>query len=343
MAESYAQLQVPHLRGKQQVACVPRPELAADEVLIHQRAAGLNGLDKKQRDLGILVQSWPHVLGVEGAGVIASVGSGVKSLQVGDEVMALQGGRSHGEPWGGAFQEYVVVPAKYAAKKPESISFEEAASLPVCYITAVVALYDGLRIPLPFIPNTSVADLKIPKSILILGGASSTGAHAIQLLRLADPGIPIYTTASTKHHTHLISLGATAAFDYMSPSLVSDVLNATSDGQGVDIVLDCVASALWQRDIFDTLHPDQSKLYAAIVTGKEIGVPDGVTKKMVSGWAITSVAGGDSIMAALTELMENGRYRMPLPVRVVGKGLLEIDAAVDRVDKASGEKFVVVL
>jgi NADPH:quinone reductase-like Zn-dependent oxidoreductase len=130
MADSYAQLQVPCLRGKQQVAYVPKPELAADEVLINQRAASLNGLDKKQRDLGILVQSWPHVLGVEGAGVIAAVGSGVQNFKVGDEVMAIQGGRSHGEHWGGAFQEYVVVPTKFVARKPRSISFEEAASLP---------------------------------------------------------------------------------------------------------------------------------------------------------------------------------------------------------------------
>ena len=78
--------------------------------------------DVKQRDLGVRIPRWPHVLGVEGAGVVETVGSKVRHLQPGDEVAGVQAG--------GAFQERVAVPAHYVAKKPKNISLEEAASLP---------------------------------------------------------------------------------------------------------------------------------------------------------------------------------------------------------------------
>ena len=128
-AETTAQLQCMQKGGPFRIVQVPKPTLAADEVLIQQRVIALNLKDVKQRDLGILVQSWPEVLGIEGAGVIVAVGSDVHDLQPGDEVTAWESKPADGS-WGGAFQEHVVVPASFAAKKPRNVSLEEAASLP---------------------------------------------------------------------------------------------------------------------------------------------------------------------------------------------------------------------
>jgi NADPH:quinone reductase-like Zn-dependent oxidoreductase len=116
--------------GPFKIVPVPKPVIAPNQVLIRQRVIALNTLDCKQRDFGILIEHWPHVLGIEGAGVIETVGSDVSNLEPGDEVTSLQAGRAHGEMWGGAFQEHVVMPACYVAKKPTNISLEEAASLP---------------------------------------------------------------------------------------------------------------------------------------------------------------------------------------------------------------------
>jgi NADPH:quinone reductase-like Zn-dependent oxidoreductase len=124
-----AQLQCLEKGGPFKIVYVPKPSLAPDQVLIQQRVVALNGLDWKQRDFGILVSRWPHVLGIEGAGVVEAVGSEVKSLQVGDEVTGIMGGRAHGQDWGGSFQEHVVMPERYVAKRPKNISLEEAASL----------------------------------------------------------------------------------------------------------------------------------------------------------------------------------------------------------------------
>lgn len=109
---------------------VPKPALAPEEVLIRQRNIALNLIDVKQRNLGLMISRWPHVLGIEGAGVIETVGSGVHYLQPGDEVAAWEDSGAHEVCWGGAFQEYIAVPAHFVAPKPKSVSMEEAASLP---------------------------------------------------------------------------------------------------------------------------------------------------------------------------------------------------------------------
>jgi NADPH:quinone reductase-like Zn-dependent oxidoreductase len=129
-SKTTVQLQCMGKQGPFATVSVPKPDIAPNEVLIRQRVIALNALDPKQRDSGFFIKNWPHVLGIEGAGVIETVGSDVRNLKPGDEVMALQAGRAHGEMWGGAFQEHVVMPACYVAKKPANISLEEAASLP---------------------------------------------------------------------------------------------------------------------------------------------------------------------------------------------------------------------
>lgn len=106
------------------------PTLAPHEVLIRQRVIALNPVDVKQRDTGIGIQKWPHVLGIEGAGVVENIGSAVTSLQVGEEVMGWEGSGANEDLWGGSFQSRVAVPSHLVAKKPSNISLVDAASLP---------------------------------------------------------------------------------------------------------------------------------------------------------------------------------------------------------------------
>ena len=120
------QYQLPEKGASLAKATVPRPTPGADEVCFRTKAIGLNPLDWKIRVSGIMVQSWPAVLGVDAAGVIDSVGENVKGFKAGDEVFALCGFA----PKAGAYQELVTVPVNQVAKKPASLSFEEAATLP---------------------------------------------------------------------------------------------------------------------------------------------------------------------------------------------------------------------
>ena len=210
----------------------------------------------------------------------------------------------------------------------------------ICYNTAVIAILEGLKVALPYIPGT-VATRSIPKSVLVLGGSSSVGASAIQLLRIAYPSLPIFTTSSPTHHKTLISLGATKAFDYHSTTLVADIKSATPGLSGVDMIIDCVGSGSQQTDIFQVFDPSQSKLYSSVFTGVDIPVPEGVTKQNISGWSIFAVQGGKAIIPALTKLVEAGTYKLPLSVKVVGHGLDHIADCLDLTKTVSGEKLVV--
>lgn len=131
MALSNIQLQCIKQGGPLEIFKTPKPtSLKPDQILVRQTVVALNALDWKQRDFGILIERWPHVLGIEGAGVVAALGSAVQHFQIGDEVLLWASGMAHGANWGGSYQEFVVMPACYVAKKPRNISIEEAASLP---------------------------------------------------------------------------------------------------------------------------------------------------------------------------------------------------------------------
>lgn len=105
---------------------VPKPTPGHNEVSIRMEAVALNPLDWKKLYFGAMVESWPTVLGIDGAGIVEAVGEGVTRYKTGDEVFSLFG---H-ETKAASFQEIAVVPEHYVAKKPGNINFEEAASLP---------------------------------------------------------------------------------------------------------------------------------------------------------------------------------------------------------------------
>ncbi|KAH8807472.1 putative quinone oxidoreductase [Xylogone sp. PMI_703] len=342
--ELTAQLQCLQKGGPFKIVHVPKPAtIAADQVLIRQRVIALNGLDWKQRDFAIHIERWPHVLGIEGAGVIELVGSDVKDLAPGDEVTAWMAGRAHNQNWGGAYQEHVVMPARYVAKKPKNISLEEAASLPICYNTAICGLYGlNLRIPIPPFDDPAVTE-QAPSSILILGGSSAIGAAAIQLLRLAYPQLLIFATSSPSNHERVLSLGATQPFDYHSSTLVADIKAASPAARGVEMILDCVSAGAAQTDIYDALDVTGPKKYAAVISGIEFPVPEHVTKLDISGWALVDMPGGERIIPALTWLIETGKYRVPLPVKVVAEGLDQIPNVLDQIKSVTGTKLVVKL
>ena len=108
------------------VASIPKPNPGPNEVSIRLKAIGLNPSDWKRLCLGYMVDSWPAVLGTDGAGIVEAVGQGVKHLKQGDEVLSLFGHDSRAA----SFQEISVVPDMFVAKKPTNLTFEEAASLP---------------------------------------------------------------------------------------------------------------------------------------------------------------------------------------------------------------------
>lgn len=197
----------------------------------------------------------------------------------------------------------------------------------------------GLHVPVPDLGLDSGNPLK---SVLVLGGSSACGAAAIQLLRLSLPSATILTTSSSKHHAHLVSLGATACFDRTAQDDPSAIKAATPGGTGVDAIFDAVTAASDQPAVFDTLDPNGPKLHAYPIGGLNVEVPKGVTSTGIIAGMIFNKVGRPPVMSSLTDLLQNGKYKVPIKVEVVGHGFEAIGPAVDRLKKGvSGTKCVV--
>lgn len=125
-SETTQQYQALSKGGPFALASVPKPIPGPNEVSIRLKAIALNPLDWKKLYFGFMIESWPVVLGIDGAGVVEAVGQGESKFEVGDEVFSLFGHDSRAS----SFQEVAVVSEMLVAKKPRSLSFEEAASLP---------------------------------------------------------------------------------------------------------------------------------------------------------------------------------------------------------------------
>jgi NADPH:quinone reductase len=204
---------------------VPTPEISQpNQVLVALKAAGVNPIDTKLRKRGTFYpHQMPAILGCDGAGIVEAVGSGVRDFRIGDEVYFCAGGL--GKQGTGNYAEYAVIEADFLAHKPKSLSFAEAAALPLVLITAWEALYDR-------------ACLQSGQSVLIHGGAGGVGHIAIQLAKIQ--GATVYTTVGNSDKERLVrQLGADYPILYKQTDFVSAILQQT-EGKGVDIAFDTV-------------------------------------------------------------------------------------------------------
>jgi len=212
---------------------LPKPAVEGPtDVLVRIVAAGVNPVDTKIRSRGpFLPDTLTAVPGCDGAGVVEAVGEQVRRFQPGDAVWFCHGGL--GGPCGN-YAEYIVVDEAVAQPKPKSLDFVHAAAAPLVLITAWEALYDRAR-------------LHEGQTVLIHGGAGGVGHVAIQLARLA--GTRVATTVSSADKADYVhALGAECAINYREEELVGAIADWTG-GRGVDVALDTVGAAVFQRTI----------------------------------------------------------------------------------------------
>lgn len=207
------------------------PELGEHQVLVKVKATSVNSIDWKLRE-GYLAQmmpwDFPITLGWDVAGEIVEVGSEVKDWHIGQEVFARPETTRFG-----TYADYTIVDDHLLAKKPDSISFEEAAAVPLAGLTAYQALFTHGK-------------LKAGEKVLIHAGAGGVGIYAIQLAKNA--GATVITTASKKNHELLKELGADQVIDYHTTDF-SEVL------EDIDLVFDTMGGDV-QKDSFKVLNSD---------------------------------------------------------------------------------------
>jgi len=223
------------------VSDVPIPEPAEDEVRIKVHSVALNPVDP-------LYVAHPtdkpgRVVGSDVAGTVDKLGKNVTEWAVGDKVAGLLQGATSGNSRPGGFAEYAILESDLVIRIPSGISFDEAATFPLCSLTAAQALFIRLEITPPFVSPFKFRPTALDSpAILVYSGATSVGLFAIELAKtLRTPsGKPyrIFATASPKNHTKLLSLGVEAVFDYRSPTWPEEAREASG---GISYAVDCIS------------------------------------------------------------------------------------------------------
>jgi NADPH2:quinone reductase len=222
---------------------VPVPDPQDGEVLIRVGYAGVNPSDTKARSgesarggYRYREVKFPFVVGMDGAGVVERTGSNVNGFRPGDRVITWSA--ADGRTWG-SYAEFMRVPVKNLSPMPKSLSFAQAAVVPVASLTAFQALFHAEKGGM--IPG---------QKVLIHGAAGGVGSFAVQFAKSAS--LLAAATCGSQNVDYVRSLGADVLIDYKT----EDVGRALHDwsGEGVDVVLDAVGSTTLPHAL-DMLRP----------------------------------------------------------------------------------------
>jgi NADPH:quinone reductase-like Zn-dependent oxidoreductase len=215
---------------------IATPDPGPDQVLVKIHAAGVGPWDAWIRaGKSALPQPLPLTLGSDLSGTVAAIGPGPSGIGIGDDVFGVTNTQ-----FLGAYAEYAVASRGMLAKKPRSLTYAEAASIPVVAVTAWQALFDH-------------AGLEAGQTVVILGAAGNVGAYAVQFARRAN--LRSIATAGPEEVEYVRSLGADKVVNYRAQNFLDEVENA-------DAVIDLVGGETQNRS-FQVLRPG-GKLISAV-------------------------------------------------------------------------------
>ena len=258
----------------------PDPIPAAGQVLVRVKAAGLNFADILARQ-GLYPDGPPKpcVMGYEVAGVIESVGEGVDASLIGKAVIAMT--RFNGQA------ELVTVPAAQVFEKPDSVTFEAAAAIPVNYLTAWALL-------------VTMGGLQAGEAVLIHNAGGGVGLAALDIAK--QIGARTFGTASSAKHAFLKQRGLDHAIDYRNQDWLPVLMDLT-DGRGVELVIDPLGGASWKKS------------YRALRATGRMGV---------FGMSVASASGLKGKLRALKAIMQMPRFN-PLGMMNRNKGVFGLN------------------
>lgn len=247
-------------------AKIPSPR--GDQVLCKVSTVALNPADAKMADFSATPDS---VGGNDFAGEVIEVGAQVTRFKKGDRIFAFTFGLNPADKSSGAFGRYAVATEDLACKIPEHLSYNEASTLGLAIATAGTALFQALKLPLP------TSSTKESYHVLVSGGATCTGAMAVQMIKWYHPAcckhqirgkanesdsaglVPIATCSPTSMD-FVRSLGAAQVFDYHSPSCGSDIRAYTNNS--LSHVFDSVTDAATMKMCYEAIGGSGGKYIA---------------------------------------------------------------------------------
>jgi zinc-binding alcohol dehydrogenase/oxidoreductase len=249
---------------KLQMETVPDPSPGPNEVLIRLKAAALNHRDvwiRTGRYAGIQL---PIILGSDGAGEVVEAGAGVDPALLGrpvviypamnwgnDERVPGPGFKILGLPDNGTYAQLIVVPAAYAFPKPASLSFDEAAALPLALLTAYRALVTRARI-------------QAGETCLVTGIGGGVSSFVLQLA-LAMGARVLVTSSSDAKLEKARALGAAGGVNYRTPHWDSQII-ALCEGRGLQVVIDSAGGEAFEK-LLDLVSPGGRVVTYGATTG----------------------------------------------------------------------------
>ncbi len=254
----------------------PEPAPRANEVLIKVGACSLNHLDLWIRGgLPGLKLDMPHILGSDAAGEVVETGALCGTVKVGDRVLVAPGRTKSPSQWTASGQdnfaadyglfgyhypglnaEYVSVPEANALPIPGDLTDEEAASIPLVFLTAWHML-------------TGLAKLKMCEDVLIIGASSGVGIAAVQIAKLFHCRV-IATAGGEAKLAKARELGADEVIDHYEQDIRAEVRRLTGK-RGVDVVLEHVGEATWKHSVACLAHHGRLVTCGA-TTGADVGL-----------------------------------------------------------------------
>lgn len=216
---------------------VEDPAAGPGEVLVRLKAAALNHLDIWIRR-GLPSVPKPRILGADGAGVVAALGEGSDTFSEGDAVVInpglADGAKIIGEHCDGTHAELIAVPAENVYRKPDSLSFEEAAAFPLVFETAYRML-------------VTKAKLAAGEWVLVWGIGSGVATATFQIAK-AVGARTIVTSSSDEKLERARELGAEATVNHASGDVTAAVREVTG-GHGADVIVEHVGEDTWKTSL----------------------------------------------------------------------------------------------
>jgi len=279
---------------------VAKPAVRPGHVLVKIKVAAGNPVEKPLAFGYLAGNGWktpfPYTLGEDFAGVVEEVGSDVTAFTAGDAVFAMNWGQSQPHDnienplVGGAFAEYILIPAHKLSKIPTGVSFENASVLGVVGTTA----HQGV---------VQIGQVTTGTRILILGGSSSVGIVAIQLAK--SRGAHVITTASSRTFGFVSTLGADKVINYNETNWEND-----PELKGVDVVFDTVGEKDGLQRAVNSGVVKSNGVFASIADFSLGWNPAG--HPPLSFGAVFSVRQNTAAQDELVQLVLEGKIKIPI-------------------------------
>ncbi|KAJ5372769.1 Polyketide synthase enoylreductase [Penicillium concentricum] len=355
------------------VGVAPYTPPGPHQIIIKNAAVAVNPVEWTKQLMGDKMFSWinyPVVLGNDCAGEVVQLGDKVSNVKVGDRVLAhaLSMDPAVNRSSEGAFQHYTVIRDHMVTEIPDWLSYEEACVVPLGLSTAATALFQSEFLFLNRPGNLlRAAPNSLPEAVLVWGGSTSVGCNAIQLAALA--GYEVITTCSPKNFEYVTTLGASAVFDYRNELTIPQIIHLLKDKMvvgaiaiGNDSTEACikilaktngskfVAQAGFPFpekvptttfQLFRTMAASKWSDIKIFIKSKRRGVK---TKSIFGSSAAHTEVGAMIYREFLPEALAGGTFVAAPKPRIVGKGLEQIQSAMDcHMRGVSAQKVVVSL